>query len=142
VPQKAITKRAKKMGNKKYLPLGQGLIRKLNLSGYTGQSGYTIRITAQREHLDHRVRVVIRDLLGCAIEEGPAQWDATTAAWCYLTTADVRFEEILLITVAVASAHHQAETQVTCVPFDLHFCTEFKTAPWAKAAASGRWKDN
>ena len=33
------------MGNEKYLPLGQCLIRHLDLSGYTGQSGYPIRIS-------------------------------------------------------------------------------------------------
>ena len=82
----------------KYLPLGQGLITALDLAGYNGRSGYTIKITTRGDHQEQKVRVVIRDLLGCAIEDGFAKWDETTATWCYLTTANVLLDEILLVT--------------------------------------------
>src|SRR5689334_21612179 len=99
------TKRSNKMGIEKHLQLSQGLIANLDLAGYTGHSGYTIRITSRGDHHDHRVRVVIRDLLGIAIEDGFANWDETSASWGYLTTADVLFDEILLITAMVQCPH-------------------------------------
>jgi hypothetical protein len=130
------------MRTKKYISLGQGLITDLDLSSYTGETGQTIRIVTPGNHRDQEVKVVIRDVLGSELEGGFATWDEVAGSWSYFTTATMPPGEIILITADADSPAEKSTRDVTCVPFDLHLATEFKTAPWAVASGLGRWKEN
>jgi hypothetical protein len=130
------------MRTKKYIPLGQGLIRDLDFSGYNGETGQTIRIVTRGNHRDQEVKIVIRDVLGSELEGGFASWDEMAGWWSYITTGTMPAGEIILITAGADSSAGKATWEVTCVPLDLHLATEFKTAPWALASGLGRWKQN
>ena len=127
-------------GSKKHRSINQGLISTLDLNGYTGQRGQIIRLKPHGDHRTQQVRVVLRDVLGVAFEEGFAIWDDTAGTWAYLTTTQAPPDEIILVTAFTSNPTDPSVREAAWIHVDLRRPINFETEE--KAADLGRWKDN
>jgi hypothetical protein len=76
----------------------------IELSGYTGKKGETIRISARDDLAVATLWVAIRDRSGTVLEEGGAVQVKAGLTWLYLTQSDVPGGQIVQIQ-ATATDH-------------------------------------
>ena len=83
-------------------------VHEIDLSGWTGEIGQTIRVKAQDEIHVAKVHVAIKDLSGAILEEGDAV-QADGLWWTYTVTTQVDEPETRIVATAQDLARNIAE---------------------------------
>ena len=130
------------MTHKTDLTSDQNFSARLDLTQYHGEPGQPIAIRTRSGLVDHRVGIIIRDVLGTVLEEGPADWSKPDACWIYTAKAHVGANEIWMLSLIVAGPQGTTTTRIIAVPLRLHLASDFDSAAWAVASGLGRWKNN
>ena len=74
----------------------------IDVSGYNGTPGQSIAVQATDDFGVVSVSVVISDVAGVVIEQGPAELDETTDRWRYTTTVPVATGQTIVVHVSAA----------------------------------------
>jgi hypothetical protein len=75
-------------------------VDEIDLAGYSGKIGETIRVRASDDVEVEGVSVTIRAQGGAVLEEGPAVWTAATGTWNYTTTTALAQGQAAVIEVS------------------------------------------
>jgi len=89
------------------------VVDEVDLSGYSGQVGDTIKITAHDDFKVTGVQVVVRDNGGAVVEQGAATLSATDGSWQYKATATLAQGQAVVIEVSATDlpGHKGIKTQ-------------------------------
>ena len=87
-------------------------VNEIDLSGYTGQTGQTIRVRASDDVEVRGVTVTIRNQIGTVLEQGNAVWIIANGAWGYTTTTTVAQGQSVSIEVSATDRPGHKTTKI------------------------------
>ena len=87
-------------------------VKDIDLTGYTGKAGETIRITAVDDFEVIDVDVAITDASEQLVEAGPAMRDPATGGWVYTTSIDVPAGERVSVEVTATNRPGHTSSRV------------------------------
>jgi hypothetical protein len=93
--------------------LNEPAVDEIDLSGYSGKTGESIRVRASDDLQVQGVTLVIRAQNGSIVEQGAAVWNATSTMWVYTTTTTLNQGDAVSIEVSATDrpGHQTTRTQ-------------------------------